>query len=164
MVRLGILSDTHLSCSEDVVALTDALLAGPFADVSAILHAGDMVSPFMIDSFAPVPCYAVQGNMDQATSGVPQKRILGFEGHRIGLVHGWGPRAGLEKRVVEAFADERIDCLVYGHSHSPVCHRQDGLLIFNPGSPVDRRSAPSHTVGILEVSSVGIQGEIIHLD
>lgn len=164
MTRIGVLSDTHLDSLADATDLAEFLLAGPFSGVDAILHAGDMVVPELVDCFHPIPCHAVRGNMDAPARGTPLKRVLGFEGWRIGLIHGWGSRSGLEKRVIEAFADKRIDCLVYGHSHYPVCVQRGDLLLFNPGSPIDRRSAPTHTVGLLTVDRDGIRGEIISLD
>lgn len=164
MTKIGVLSDTHLVSLADAAELAEFLLAGPFKGVDAVLHAGDIVVPELLDCFHPLPCHAVRGNMDAAVSGIPKQRVIGFEGKRIGLIHGWGPRSGLEKRVVEAFSDKRIDCLVYGHSHYPVCRRDGDLLLFNPGSPIDRRSAPTHTVGLLTVDSDNIYGEIINLD
>lgn len=163
-IKIGVLSDTHLVSLADAADLSEFLLAGPFAGVDAILHAGDMVVPQFVDCFHPVPCYAVRGNMDEAVPGVPGKRVIGFGGKRIGLIHGWGARSGLEKRVIAEFTDKNIDCLVYGHSHFPVCRKEGELLLFNPGSPVDRRSAPKHTVGILTIDERGIKGEIIALD
>jgi len=161
--KIGVLSDTHLVSLADATDLATSLLQGPFADVDAILHAGDMVHPQLIDCFDPVPCYAVRGNMDEPSAGTPYKRVVGFDGLRIGLIHGWGARTGLERRVVDEFTGKRIDCLVYGHSHYPVCSQQSDLLIFNPGSPTDRRSAPTHTVGILTIENGAITGEIISL-
>lgn len=164
MMKIGVLSDSHLSELRDAAVLADFLLRGPFSGVEAVLHAGDIVVPELVDCFLPVPCYAVRGNMDAQAAGLPERRIIGFGGKRIGLIHGWGPRGGLEQRVINAFSDKRIDCLVYGHSHQPVCHERNGLLLFNPGSPVDRRSAPTHTVGLLTIAEGRISGEIIDLD
>lgn len=164
MTKIGVLSDTHLISLADAADLAKFLLDGPFTGVDAVLHAGDMVIPELVDCFYPVPCHAVRGNMDEAVSGIPNKRVIGFEGNRIGMIHGWGPRGGLEKRVMEVFSDKQIDCLVYGHSHYPVCRKIGDLLLFNPGSPVDRRSAPKHTVGLLSVDVKGVRGEIITLD
>lgn len=164
MMKIGVISDTHLASLGAASDLALFLLEGPFAGVDAILHAGDMVIPEFIHCFQPVPCYAVQGNMDETVAEIPQKRVVGFAGKRIGLIHGWGPRSGLEKRILGEFSDTQIDCLVYGHSHYPVCKQHGDLLLFNPGSPVDRRSAPNHTVGILNIDSDGIRGEIVALD
>ena len=43
------------------------------------------------------------------------------------------------------------DVVVFGHSHVPLDERSaQGQRLFNPGSPTERRSAPHHTLGVLE--------------
>ena len=39
--------------------------------------------------------------------------------------------------------------MVFGHSHIPMDLTEDGLRIFNPGSPTDKRRQPYGTVGEL---------------
>ena len=163
MLRIGVLSDTHLNNPGRGMAFLHDLAVRYFAGVDLFLHAGDVGDPSILDVLTDVPVYAVRGNTDPVDSRLPFKRIIPAAGRRIGLIHGWGSADGLEARVGREFADDAIDCLVYGHSHWPVCRRRHGLLFFNPGSPTDRRSAPFHTVGILEVGEE-IRGHIIRLD
>jgi uncharacterized protein len=42
--------------------------------------------------------------------------------------------------------------VVFGHSHIPLDESADGLRIFNPGSPTDRRRQPHGTIGLLTVA------------
>jgi uncharacterized protein len=42
---------------------------------------------------------------------------------------------------------------VFGHSHIPLDQSGDGIRIFNPGSPTDRRRQPHGTIGLLTVTS-----------
>ena len=145
------------------MALAEKLSHGSFADVDVILHAGDNVYPDLISCFYPTPWYGVRGNMDVPDATLPIQRIVNLAGVRIGMVHGWGAPKGIEKRVITCFASSEIDVLVFGHSHRPVCHKVGSVLLFNPGSPTDRRSAPYHTVGILHVGAE-VTGEIIRID
>ena len=41
--------------------------------------------------------------------------------------------------------------MVFGHSHIPLDLAADGVRIFNPGSPTDRRRQPRGTMGLLRV-------------
>ena len=41
--------------------------------------------------------------------------------------------------------------MVFGHSHIPMDLDVDGLRIFNPGSPTDRRRQPYGTLGRLTI-------------
>jgi ferredoxin len=91
------------------------------------------------------------------------KRVVQLADTRIGMIHGWGAPNGIEKRVLDGFSAENIDVLVFGHSHRPVCRRAGSVLLLNPGSPTDRRSAPHHTVGLLHIGQ-GVEGEIIRID
>ena len=40
---------------------------------------------------------------------------------------------------------------MFGHSHIPLDETADGVRIFNPGSPTDRRRQPRGTMGLLRV-------------
>ena len=68
------------------------------------------------------------------------------------MVHDSGARAGRAARMRRRFPD--ADVVVFGHSHDP-CNELgiDGQLLFNPGSAIERRRAPTHTIGELELSA-----------
>lgn len=161
--RIGVISDTHVvdAWSEDT--LLETLQNKYFKGVDLILHAGDLVDPQILVRLSSCPVLAVCGNMDSPTAELPMRRVISIGHLRIGLVHGWGAVNGLEQRLLREFSDEDIDCMVYGHSHMPCCHWQGKQLLFNPGSPTDRRNAPFHSVGLLEVGD-SIQGHVIPLD
>lgn len=162
-MRIGVLSDTHFASLAQGRPLLERLLAGPFRDVEMILHAGDIVDPAVLDAFAATPVYAVRGNLDHSHPQLPVKRIVTAAGRRIGMIHGWGAPTGLPERVLREFADESLDVLVFGHSHFPYCRLHRQTLLFNPGSPTDRRSAPRHSVGLLDLSAT-VVGEVVPID
>ena len=62
----------------------------------------------------------------------------------------------------ESFKNDKVDAIVFGHSHQPLVMRQGGVLFFNPGSPTDDIFAPYKSVGILEIHDT-IEGRIIKL-
>ena len=126
-----------------------------------ILHAGDIIDPGLLSVFAPVPVHAVRGNMDPATADTPPLRVISVAGVHIGLIHGWGAPDGIVARISREFAGIALDCLVFGHTHEPCCRRQNGLLLFNPGSATDRRRMPYESVGILEIEDGRVKGRII---
>lgn len=162
-MRIGVLSDTHLPDTGEALALLLNIADRHFADVELILHAGDIVAPAVLTAFAPRTVYAVRGNMDPASPDLAPKRVIEVEEVKIGLIHGWGAREGLSGRIRREFAGLSLDCLVFGHSHVPMCRQEGGLLLFNPGSAVDRRGMPYTSVGLLEVAAGRINGRIIPL-
>ena len=52
---------------------------------------------------------------------------------------------------------------MYGHSHLPLHERDDGFQIFNPGSPTERRRAPSHTMGLARVNDGDVDFELVEV-
>jgi len=116
-----------------------------------ILHAGDFVSLAVYEALgALAPVEAVAGNMDEADlrALLPPRTVVEVEGLRIGMVHNAGPALGRADRLVEAFPG--CAAVVYGHTHIPEATHLGETWILNPGSPTERRSAPSHGMIVLE--------------
>lgn len=163
MKRVGVLSDTHFSSFHEGYDFLRRLSEGPFRDVDIIFHAGDIVQPDILLAFSDRRVYAVRGNMDPPAPDLPQRRIVGIDGFRFGLIHGWGSPNGMVPKLMQEFSGSVIDCLVFGHSHAPMNQVDQGILLFNPGSPTLRRGAPFHSVGLLEIGT-SLRGRIISLD
>ena len=54
------------------------------------------------------------------------------------------------------------DLVIFGHSHIPLDHTENGQRIFNPGSPTDRRRQPLGTIGVLRIEhSLVLSAEIV---
>lgn len=161
-MKIGVLSDTHIFSGLQGRQLAAQLMTGAFVGVDAILHAGDHVYHGLDKCFAPVPWYAVRGNLDRTLVDLPSNRSLILNGKRVGMVHGWGQGTEIVKNVLDSFADNMPDVLVFGHSHQPVCRWVGSTLLLNPGSPTDPRLAPAPTVGVLTLGET-VFGEIINL-
>ena len=163
MFRIGVISDTHLADTGECLAFLADLAARHFPRVDLILHAGDIVVPGVLAAFAPCPVIAVRGNMDPPAPGLEIKRVVGADGARIGLIHGWGAREGLVARVRNEFRGVSLDCLVYGHSHMPMCRYENGLLLFNPGSATGPRGGAPASIGLLEAEQGRVSGSIVEV-
>ena len=144
------LSDTHIRRGRGRKLPDAAYEHLERADV--ILHAGDILVGEVLDelrAFAPV--HAVLGNNDAELVGLlPETASLELDGVRIAMIHDSGPAAGRAGRMRRRFPE--ADVVVFGHSHVPWDDAGvDGQLLFNPGSPTERRSQPSHTLGTLDL-------------
>jgi len=158
-MKIGVISDTHLhDYSINLERINDIY----FKDVDMILHAGDIVSLNVLDGFLPKTIKAVAGNMDPPSvkNQLPVKRVIKINEFKIGLIHGWGSSEGIEGRIRQEFTE--IDCLVYGHTHTPANHIMNGTLFFNPGSPTDSLFTKEKTVGLLEINDT-VTGTIISI-
>jgi putative phosphoesterase len=149
-MRVVVLSDTHAprrwkSCPPAV--------AEHLRGADLILHAGDVCTADVLDELAAyAPVRAVLGNNDGpdvAAWGAPETLELDLGGLRIGMIHDSGQAAGRTARMRRRFPD--ADVVVFGHSHIPMDLTGDGVRVFNPGSPTDRRRQPQGTLGVLDI-------------
>lgn len=150
-MRVVVLSDTHITPAGRRRLPDDVYHA--LADADAVIHAGDIVTVDLVhelSGFAPV--YAVLGNNDGGDLAglLPETRVEVLDGVRVGMIHDAGPRQGRERRMSRRFPDCAV--VVYGHSHVPDrTTGVDGQLLFNPGSPTDKRMQPMATYGVLQL-------------
>ena len=161
---LAILSDTHLPRGGRSIP-EPCLERCRVAD--AILHAGDLTDLSVLEllrSLGP-PVHAVCGNIDTPAVAaiLPQRLELEFAGVRVGMIHIPGP-ASLPLRGLPA-QFPGCDAVIFGHTHVAEHATGDGVQIFNPGSPTERRRrAPAHTMGVAHVDRGQIGFEIVMLD
>ena len=151
-MRIAVLSDTHAASVEDIARkIIDHL-----ATVDLIVHAGDFVARDVLEGLKKLKAVkAVRGNMDsdELRNLLPEKEIFNVGNKRIGVTHGWGAPFRMESKVKSVFPGEKLDAIIFGHSHFSQNKVIDGVLFFNPGKA-------SRTFGILTVGE-DITGEII---
>lgn len=150
-MRIAVLADTHIPASSS--RLPDSLIK-QIKGVDLIVHAGDLTELSVLEELNKIAkTEAVSGNMDshRVRRALPDKKILELSKFRIGLIHGWGPPNNVINYIRADFSGERLDCIIYGHTHRPSIDDIDNTIYFNPGSPTDRIFAPYNSFGILEI-------------
>jgi uncharacterized protein len=162
-MRLAIISDTHIGPARRY------RLPGRCAELIAgsdlLVHAGDLMTLEAlaeIEAIGP-PVRAVAGNMDgwDLRERLPVADEIEAAGAMLAVLHDAGPAAGRLERMRRRFPG--VDAVVFGHSHIPL-HLQEGdFQIFNPGSPTERRRAPSHSMGLASVEDGRIEFELVEL-
>ncbi|MCB0878304.1 MAG: metallophosphoesterase family protein [Thermoleophilia bacterium] len=163
MTRLLVVSDTHLSLG---ARLPDPVLE--LADrADHVIHAGDFTGSDVLDTLeALAPVTAACGNCDglEIAARVPERAMVELAGVSVAVVHDAGAQSGRHERLQEWFPGARV--VVYGHSHMPeLVESATGQLVLNPGSPVQRRRAPDHTVAWLELrDGEVVDAHLVHLD
>jgi putative phosphoesterase len=159
---VAVISDTHMPRGGR--RLPDACVERLRA-ADLILHAGDVVTEDVLaelEGLGP-PVHAVHGNMDELAlrERLPETRVVDVSGLSIAMTHDPGPRAGREERLARRFPG--CAAVVYGHTHEPQVSRAGETWILNPGSPTERRRAPSHTMLVLEVGRQRIEPQLVRL-
>jgi putative phosphoesterase len=159
-MKILIISDTHT----DSITKLPQVIRDEAVKCDAVIHAGDVVGFKVIHDIAHINpnVYAVKGNMDPAlgTEYLPVRRVMEFEGVRIGISHGDGSPYGIENRLLYSFADDNVDLIIFGHTHKPSWCVIDGIHFLNPGSPTNKRTEPHHTYAILTVEDGKFDAEI----
>lgn len=150
-MRVVVTADTHMR--RDWERGLPAPAVDLLATADVILHAGDIVHAHVLEELSRhAPVHAVLGNNDhELVDELPETLELELGGVRVGMVHDSGPARGRAQRLHRRFPDR--DVVVFGHSHIPWNeHGVGGQLLFNPGSPTERRREPHRTIGLLELA------------
>lgn len=158
MIKVGILSDTHLDIPNELFVKQCAYA---FTGCEIIIHAGDLVDSSLLAAFKGKEVHGVAGNMcNQSTRQLlPKQKQLVICGFSFGITHGAGPRHNIEERVFEQFPT--ADCIVFGHTHQPLCRKFGPTLLINPGSftGTGKYGAPG-TYGIISIDEQGLDASI----
>jgi uncharacterized protein len=155
-MQIIILADTHMP---RMAKVWPAALLPYLERADHIVHAGDFNDQRVLaslQSFAPVT--AVYGNTDgpDITEILPEKQVVSFQGVTVGITHGHGKGKTTAQRARAAFAEESLDLLIYGHSHIPEHQMEEEMVLFNPGSPTDKRRQEQFSFGVLIIEEDNI--------
>ena len=155
-MRVVVLSDTH---SPRYWKGCPPAVAAHLATADVILHAGDVCTPDVLHLLAGyAPLHVVMGNNDVpevAAWGAPETLQLDLAGVQVAMIHDSGPRDRRTARMRQRFPT--ADLVVFGHSHIPMDLTADGIRVFNPGSPTDKRRQPHGTLGLLDLADGHVQ-------
>jgi putative phosphoesterase len=134
-VKLGVLADSH----DHLDRLRRAVEVVRAREVTALIHAGDFVSPFSIPLLgeAGIPVFGVCGNNDGERVGLKARFAeiggqlwehpldIEIQGRRLLVLH---EPFGLDGLV----AAGTWSAIVYGHTHQ-VDYRLGSTVVLNPG-------------------------------
>ncbi len=165
---IGIISDSH----DNMNALRKAVEFFNERGVKAVLHAGDLISPFTARAFKELKpqLYFVFGNNDGDKVTLTKKfeeigavsggnfGDLTIDGLHIALLH------GTNEVLVKALAKSgEFDVVVRGHTHKPGVKILEGVTVINPGESSGVLSGKS-TVAILDIANLNVEITQLELD
>ena len=157
---IGVLSDTH-----------SLMIPGPVIErlksVDLIIHAGDICDIHTLKLLRKLaPTKAVQGNMDEwaVKKELPLKEIIVCGNVKIGVTHGHiGETREALKNAMSSFKDDKMDVVIFGHSHQAFCEQVGATLYFNPGSPNGAVNAKFFSYGLISIEAGKIKAEIVRI-
>jgi uncharacterized protein len=158
---IGIISDSH----DNMNAIRKAVEFFNKNDVKAVLHAGDIISPFTSKAFKELnsKLYFVFGNNDGdklmltkrfeeiGATSCGEFGDLTIDSLHIALLH------GTNEAMVKAIAKSGyFDVVIHGHTHDPGVKNIEGTLVINPGECAGVLTGRS-TVALLEISNLNVE-------
>ena len=161
-LRLGVVSDTHASASPSRRSFEFVADFFGRTGVDLILHAGDAGHASVLETLETVaPVAVVRGNADplDLIEVLPDHVWIEAGSRTVLLMHGHHGKTAV--KAARAAAGPAIDLIVFGHSHRPLIDREGTTLLFNPGSPVERRWNPHFGLGLIDVSDEAIEPELV---
>jgi len=162
-LKIIVISDTHIPDRANVLP---AKLLEEIKNADMVIHAGDFVSFELlqeIKSFCK-NVKAVWGNMDpqEVRNAISQKEVFKAGNFKIGLYHGFGAPNNIFEVLNSEFKNDKLDVIVFGHTHSAFNEKRGGILFFNPGSPTDKFCENCNTYGIIEINDK-IQAKVMKI-
>ncbi|NLE05126.1 MAG: metallophosphoesterase [Crenarchaeota archaeon] len=159
---IGLISDSHdnLSNLEKAIELLNQ------KRVDLVLHAGDFVSPFVVEKFKNLNCklIGVLGNNDGDVAFLRQRfsetincEIRGrfaevtIDNFRIALLH--GDDLVLLNVLINS---DCFEAVIYGHSHVSMVRENKNTLVINPGELCGYLTGKS-TYGLLDTQKREVQ-------
>lgn len=101
-----------------------------------------------------IPAYIIAGNGDLA-SFYKKEELVRVRDKRILLTHGhqYNVKNGLQRLYYHG-VENRVDVILYAHTHIPYLNREGQVLIMNLGSPTFPRGGSNiGTYGILNIGA-----------
>lgn len=144
-VEFAVVSDTHWRDRQpDLDRLIHRLYGA-----HVILHAGDAVSPAVIEALEEVaPVLGVVGNCCQPglRQRFPLQRVDELSGLKVGMLHGHLVDLSDPEGVLGHFPAD-VQLVIHGHTHLARCQLIGDRWLFNPGSISEPRGGSPPTYG-----------------
>ncbi|WP_270942697.1 metallophosphoesterase family protein [Romboutsia lituseburensis] len=124
---IGLISDTHGLLREEVIQNLEGC--------DLIIHAGDIGKYEVLDKLKEIaPLEVVLGNCDRNIDDefIATEKIVQIGNQKLYIIH------DISKLNID-LQQEKINFVVYGHSHKRNIYTENGIIYINPGSVGPKR-------------------------
>ncbi|HXF48005.1 MAG TPA: metallophosphoesterase [Verrucomicrobiae bacterium] len=163
MPTVYLISDTHVPERREEIPRE---FLSQLKEEDIVLHAGDWTSGNTLKLLQQkAKVFGVWGNMDDGAirKELPEKTIVEIQGFKIGITHGFGAPEGMVEKVQSKFP-EKVDMILFGHTHVPHSEEKDGILFYNPGSLSFNNDRRELTYAILEIKDNELAPRLVSLN
>lgn len=151
MYRIIVISDTHRHMDYALRVLDN------LSEYDMIIHLGDYSADAarLERLYKNVTVVSVCGNNDFPSPSSPAEREIEIDGVKLFLTHGhkYGVKFGYERIYLRAL-ELGAQVVLFGHTHVPICEKEDEVLMLNPGG----YNSNSRGVGIIEIDDGKAKG------
>ena len=128
-MKILVISDSH-GRNDDVAGVIRQV-----GHIDILIHCGDVErGDSYIRSLVDCPVHMVSGNNDYNLD-LPSQEIFMIGDYRVLLVHGHTYYVNRDVRYLREYAlKNKIDIVMFGHTHRPFIYFGEDLTILNPGS------------------------------
>jgi hypothetical protein len=153
-MKIGLISDTH--------GYLDPRVAGIFAGVEHILHAGDIGPDRIIAELETIaPVTAVLGNND-GSPNFALTRTVDLGGRKFLVQHIISPQA-LTEDLKLRIAREHPAVVVFGHTHLAFSETINGVRFVNPGYAGKPKYGTQRSVAVLDCNGDQLEVAFVRL-
>lgn len=159
-MKVIVMSDTHLR----YVTPEFEKICNKFClDADMVIHLGDWISPQILDYMMQFELIGISGNSDHPAivEQLPFKRTIKLGNFRFGLIHGWGWYGNFHEPLIREF--ERVDGILFGHTHQPVYKEINSKIFINPGSVFAGRGSIKKSIAVMKLSFGDLKVDIVEL-
>lgn len=155
-----VISDSHgdMGCLKRIIS--------QYPSIGSVIHLGDYFRDAvrLQNLYPDKEYYMVPGNCDFSVFGIPAEITLEVEGLRVLITHGnrYGVKSGLG-RLISRSLHEKTDVVLFGHTHTPLVLKTEGLLLVNPGSASYPRGGRNPTYALLEIGNGRAEARIMEV-
>ncbi|ADI31475.1 metallophosphoesterase [Staphylothermus hellenicus] len=165
---IGVMSDSH----DNIYAVDKALNKFIEHRVEAIIHLGDIISPFIVrrmkNILKDIKVYGVLGNNDgdiyllnklftannwELYSG---PSIINLGNRNFVIMHGYDGIEHTEKLAKTLLSIEGVDAVLFGHTHRVLVQYINNKLLLNPGETCGYLTGKS-TIALLDTKDLSVE-------
>lgn len=125
--------------------------------IDLLIHLGDFEgSEDYIEAIAPCKLEMVSGNNDYFSS-IDREKIITIGRYKVLLTHGHRHRVNYSTDTIKSFGlQERVDIVMFGHTHIPLIDLSGSVMLINPGSiSLPRQDGRIPTFILMELDNQG---------
>jgi hypothetical protein len=163
-MKIGVMSDSHGNI-EYVRRAAEYMME---AEVEYIIHLGDDYYDARILDNLPANVIKVPGVYETIyqDASVPNRLVEDIAGLKVLITHTKNSHRNdlpQDERPEEYIASQKVDIVLFGHSHSFCARVEGGVLMVNPGHlrPEDKRGEA--TFALLEIDDRNIDVKILNM-